>query len=73
MSNDIDKYDLECQQCGEIVRRLSASELNKVVNNPHNFTIFCDSCHLDEKTRILMESANLDYATARAAAQKIDF
>lgn len=38
--------NLECQDCGEVVRRLSSAEAQKVAHNPYNYIVFCAPCRL---------------------------
>lgn len=35
---------LECQNCGEVVRRLSEEEAQRVAANPYNFIVYCAGC-----------------------------
>ncbi|WP_162802103.1 hypothetical protein [Ornithinimicrobium murale] len=35
---------LECQDCGDVVRKLTAGEAQQVAASPHNFVVFCNQC-----------------------------
>lgn len=35
---------LECQQCGDVVQRLSEAEAQMVAANPYNFIVYCPPC-----------------------------
>lgn len=36
-----DEPVLECQTCGEIMRRLSAAEAQRVADRPYDFIAYC--------------------------------
>lgn len=35
---------LDCQDCGTVLRKLTAAEARQVADNPYNFIVFCRSC-----------------------------
>lgn len=35
---------LDCQDCGNVVRRLTDAEAQQVADNPYNFVVYCASC-----------------------------
>lgn len=35
---------LDCQSCGEILRKLTAAEAQRVAENPYNYIVFCTPC-----------------------------
>lgn len=35
---------LDCQACGNVLKRLTAAEAQQVAANPYNFIVFCGSC-----------------------------
>lgn len=43
------KSVLECQDCGEVIRRLSDSEAQQVAGAPYNFVRYCRSCAEDRE------------------------
>lgn len=40
---------IECQTCGEVLRRLSLAEAQQVADNPQNFIVFCGPCQIEEQ------------------------
>jgi hypothetical protein len=36
-----DEPTLNCQACGAVVRKLTASEAQMVARNPYNYVVFC--------------------------------
>lgn len=38
---------LECQDCGDVVRELSAAEAQRVANRPYDFVVYCGPCQAD--------------------------
>lgn len=46
---------LECQDCGEIILRLSDAEAQKVANNPYNFVVWCESCRRQLRKQLFEE------------------
>ncbi|WPH57796.1 hypothetical protein [Mycobacterium phage WXIN] len=43
---------LECQACGDIVRRLSAEEARIVAERPYDFIVYCYQCKSDGHHRM---------------------
>lgn len=39
-----DDATLDCQDCGEVIRRLSMGEAQRVAHNPENFIVWCRPC-----------------------------
>ena len=37
---------LVCQDCGDVIRRLSDAEAQQVARNPYNFIVYCTPCKL---------------------------
>ena len=35
---------LECQDCGEVVKRLTRAEEAQVADRPYNFVVYCRRC-----------------------------
>ena len=35
---------LECQDCGEVLRELSAAEAQAVAARPYDFVVYCGPC-----------------------------
>lgn len=40
---------LECQDCGDVVRRLSAAEQQKVATDPYNYIVYCFACRQERR------------------------
>jgi hypothetical protein len=38
---------LDCQDCGDVVRKLTDSEALEVAREPYNFIVYCWSCKRD--------------------------
>ncbi|WP_157497207.1 hypothetical protein [Leifsonia sp. Leaf264] len=39
---------LDCQNCGGVLRKLTAAEAQQVAANPYNFIAFCSPCGAEE-------------------------
>lgn len=35
---------LECQDCGDVLKRLTPEENQRVAANPHSFIVYCGRC-----------------------------
>jgi hypothetical protein len=35
---------LDCQDCGNVVRKLTGAEAQEVAANPYNFVVYCHVC-----------------------------
>lgn len=35
---------LDCQQCGDVVRRLEPAEAQQVAADPYRFIVYCTTC-----------------------------
>lgn len=42
---------LECQDCGNIVRKLTYAEAQQVAENPYNYVVYCGPCRADQRGR----------------------
>jgi uncharacterized protein with PIN domain len=40
---------LECQDCGSVLRRLSAAEAAEVAARPYDFVRYCGTCARDRR------------------------
>lgn len=38
---------LDCQDCGDVVRRLTLAEAQQVAANPYNYIVYCTICRRD--------------------------
>ena len=38
---------LDCQQCGEVIRKLSLAEVRMVAESPYNYIAYCRLCRMD--------------------------
>ena len=47
MSGAYEQGTLDCQDCGDVVRRLSPSEAQEVAQAPYSFIVYCELCRAD--------------------------
>ena len=40
---------LECQFCGEVVKRLTEEEAQRVAASPYDFVVYCRGCQADAR------------------------
>ena len=43
------KNILECQDCGDRIRKLTNSEIQDCSYNPYKYIVFCNECRRDRK------------------------
>lgn len=37
---------LDCQDCGDVVRKLTDAEAHEVAREPYNFVVYCGPCRV---------------------------
>lgn len=58
--------DLECQDCGETVERITPQMRRAITTNPHAYTVHCAPCAGD-RIRLLIVPERFEIARHRAS------
>jgi len=51
---------LDCQDCGEPIRRLTTEEVARIARNPYAFIVYCRACRADRAQEIEEGATNVN-------------